>query len=59
MRTLESGFHQSSWLKCLVADQTCKNMPTIMQIVAVVRNMTGICHVYTWALLTRFFPLLL
>lgn len=33
---------------CLVADQTCKNMPTTILKVAVVRNITGICQVNTW-----------
>jgi len=35
----------SKKVMCFVADQTCKNMPTIMQTVADVRNIAGICHV--------------
>src|SRR5690242_16476473 len=47
LRTFESSSHSPVRPKCGVALQTCRNKPTVIQIVALVRNMTGICHVTT------------
>jgi hypothetical protein len=46
--TFVSEFHQLSLTGNLVAAHTCRNMPTIIHMVALVRNMTGNCHVYIW-----------
>ena len=45
--TFELSSHHSELWRCRVADHTCKNMPMIILIVAVVRNITGICQVNT------------
>jgi hypothetical protein len=44
-RTLVSSFHIPGLAKCSVADHTCKNNPTIMHSVALVKNIMGICQV--------------
>ena len=44
-RTLVLSSHSVGWCRCVVADQTCRNIPTTMQTVAEVKNITGICHV--------------
>lgn len=44
-RTLVLSSQTYGWSKCVVADHTCRNMPIIIQRVAEVRNITGICQV--------------
>jgi hypothetical protein len=49
-RGMYSTFEFESHPSVLVAaDHTCRNMPTTIQIVAVVKKITGNCHVYICA----------